>query len=121
MPNVSAARTSRDLTVFYFASYRLSRDLTGVLDLRRTGSGGIDVRRGRGASTRKGQGLGQTRWPRWVYDAGDEPDYRFSFANERTFLAWIRTALALIAGGVGLHAIQLSMSPTLQRCLAAIL
>jgi putative membrane protein len=34
--------------------------------------------------------------------AGDEqePDYRFTLANERTFLAWIRTALALIAGGV---------------------
>ena len=29
-----------------------------------------------------------------------EPDYRFTLANERTFLAWIRTALALIAGGV---------------------
>ncbi|WP_263995754.1 YidH family protein [Mycobacterium yunnanensis] len=32
-------------------------------------------------------------------DSG-EPDYRFTLANERTFLAWIRTALALIAGGV---------------------
>lgn len=31
---------------------------------------------------------------------GEEPDYRFTLANERTFLAWIRTALALIAGGV---------------------
>ena len=31
---------------------------------------------------------------------GDEPDVRFSFANERTFLAWNRTALALV--GVGL-------------------
>ena len=29
-----------------------------------------------------------------------ELDYRFSLANERTFLAWIRTALALVAGGV---------------------
>ena len=29
-----------------------------------------------------------------------EPDYRFTLANERTYLAWIRTALALIAGGV---------------------
>jgi putative membrane protein len=31
---------------------------------------------------------------------GDTPDYRFSLANERTFLAWIRTGLALIAGGL---------------------
>jgi putative membrane protein len=30
----------------------------------------------------------------------DEPDVRFSYANERTFLAWNRTALALIATGV---------------------
>ena len=30
----------------------------------------------------------------------EEPDVRFSFANERTFLAWNRTALALIATGV---------------------
>ncbi|WP_041946742.1 YidH family protein [Variovorax paradoxus] len=29
-----------------------------------------------------------------------EPDYRFSLANERTFLAWIRTALAVLAGGM---------------------
>jgi putative membrane protein len=29
-----------------------------------------------------------------------QPDARFSFANERTFLAWIRTALALIAAGL---------------------
>jgi putative membrane protein len=31
---------------------------------------------------------------------GDEPDYRFTLANERTFLAWVRTALALAAGGL---------------------
>ncbi|MBO3736321.1 DUF202 domain-containing protein [Actinoplanes sp. NEAU-H7] len=31
---------------------------------------------------------------------GTTPDYRFSLANERTFLAWIRTGLALIAGGL---------------------
>jgi putative membrane protein len=29
-----------------------------------------------------------------------EPDVRLSFANERTFLAWNRTALALIATGI---------------------
>ena len=32
--------------------------------------------------------------------AGREIDYRFSLANERTYLAWIRTALALIGGGL---------------------
>ncbi len=32
--------------------------------------------------------------------SGTEPDYRFTLANERTFLAWIRTALALSAGGL---------------------
>ncbi|MEU8068292.1 MULTISPECIES: DUF202 domain-containing protein [unclassified Micromonospora] len=31
---------------------------------------------------------------------GTPPDYRFSLANERTFLAWLRTGLALVAGGL---------------------
>ncbi|WFU91399.1 DUF202 domain-containing protein (plasmid) [Rhizobium sp. CC1099] len=31
-----------------------------------------------------------------------EPDYRFTLANERTFLAWIRTALALLAGSIAI-------------------
>jgi putative membrane protein len=30
----------------------------------------------------------------------DDIDYRFSLANERTFLAWIGTALAVVAGGI---------------------
>lgn len=34
-----------------------------------------------------------------LYDHGSEPDPRFSFANERTFLAWTRTALALMLAG----------------------
>jgi putative membrane protein len=45
--------------------------------------------------------------PRWIQRhraAGTEPDPRFTFANERTFLAWVRTALALVAAGVGLDA-----------------
>ena len=38
--------------------------------------------------------------PQKTPTAGEKPDYRFSLANERTFLAWIRTALALLAGGL---------------------
>jgi len=35
-------------------------------------------------------------------EAGDglEPDARYTFANERTFLAWSRTSLALVVGGL---------------------
>ena len=44
------------------------------------------------------------RWPRRVYGVGEEPDPRFTFANERTFLAWIRTSLALLASGIALDA-----------------
>ena len=38
--------------------------------------------------------------PHRVDEVGETPDYRFSLANERTFLAWIRTGLALMAGGL---------------------
>ncbi|MER6447829.1 hypothetical protein DEJ51_06535 [Streptomyces venezuelae] len=37
--------------------------------------------------------------PSRLRDEGETPDYRFSLANERTFLAWIRTSLALVGGG----------------------
>ncbi len=43
--------------------------------------------------------------PRWAKDHlsdGVDPDARFSLANERTFLAWIRTALGMIALGIGI-------------------
>ncbi len=42
------------------------------------------------------------RWfdPDEVRSVGTTPDYRFSLANERTFLAWLRTALALVGGGL---------------------
>ncbi|MGY1434740.1 YidH family protein [Streptomyces reniochalinae] len=38
--------------------------------------------------------------PQRLREEGTTPDYRFSLANERTFLAWIRTSLALVAGGI---------------------
>ena len=52
------------------------------------------------------------REPRWRME-GEEPDYRFSLANERTFLAWLRTALALLAGGVVLDQFSTKLSPRL--------
>ncbi len=36
---------------------------------------------------------------RFVYRDSDEPDPRFTLANERTLLAWIRTSLALVVTG----------------------
>lgn len=39
-----------------------------------------------------------------VLGGGREPDPRFTLANERTFLAWIRTSLAFLAGGIAVEA-----------------
>jgi putative membrane protein len=50
------------------------------------------------------------RQPQWVYGTGEEPDYRFSLANERTFLAWIRTSLGMIGGGVAVEAFGVTSS-----------
>lgn len=44
----------------------------------------------------------QTEDQPW-YEQGSDPDYRFTLANERTFLAWVRTALGLLAAGVALE------------------
>lgn len=50
------------------------------------------------------------REPKWR-GVGEDPDYRFSLANERTFLAWIRTALALLAAGVLLEQFSTGLGP----------
>lgn len=65
--------------------------------------------------------MNTTRFPRRVYNTGTEPDPRFTLANERTFLAWIRTALALIAAGVALEAFNLPLQPELRLTAAIIL
>ncbi|HAQ25522.1 YidH family protein [Stutzerimonas nitrititolerans] len=46
----------------------------------------------------------RSRWSHRLLSGGQEPDPRFTLANERTFLAWIRTSLALLAGGVAVEA-----------------
>jgi len=52
---------------------------------------------------------------------GEAPDYRFSLANERTFLAWIRTALGFLAAGVGLDQLAPDFATPLIRELLALL
>lgn len=52
-----------------------------------------------------------------VYDVGDEPDPRFTLANERTFLAWVRTTLAMLAGAVALHSLGIPTSDWLRTSL----
>ncbi len=42
---------------------------------------------------------------------GTDPDYRFTLANERTFLAWLRTGLALLAGSVALASLVHDFGP----------
>lgn len=41
-----------------------------------------------------------TRSPRAVFDAGDEPDPLYTLANERTYLAWLRFSVTLLAAAV---------------------
>jgi putative membrane protein len=48
-----------------------------------------------------------------------EPDYRFTLANERTYLAWIRTALALVAGAVAIDQFLLGDRPAALRLILA--
>ncbi len=63
-----------------------------------------------------------SRWSARLRESGEDPDPRFSFANERTFLAWIRTALALMAAGIGLEAFAPRLAvPGLRQVLASML
>ncbi|MCV2396267.1 DUF202 domain-containing protein [Actinotalea sp. M2MS4P-6] len=74
-----------------------------------------------GSAADTGAGAVRRRFPGRVYDAGVEPDPRFTLANERTLLAWIRTALALIAGGVALEALGLPLHPGLRLAASLLL
>ncbi|MGJ7440826.1 YidH family protein [Aquipuribacter sp. MA13-6] len=42
----------------------------------------------------------RARRPQRVFGVGEEPDPRFTLANERTVLAWVRTSLAFVVAGL---------------------
>ena len=55
-------------------------------------------------------------------DSESEPDYRFTLANERTFLAWQRTALGLLAAAVAVvHLVPEMTMPETRHVLGVLL
>jgi len=63
----------------------------------------------------------RTAFARRLFPDGEEPDPRFTLANERTFLAWTRTALAFLAGGIALAAFEIQgMHPRHQTAVAVL-
>jgi putative membrane protein len=54
-------------------------------------------------------------------DPESEPDYRFTLANERTFLAWQRTALGLLAAAVAVVQLAPAMIPGARHVLGVLL
>jgi putative membrane protein len=59
-------------------------------------------------------------WENRILGGGEEPDPRFTLANERTFLAWTRTSLAFLAGGIALAAFPLAQISDEVRTFTAI-
>ncbi|GAA4664761.1 DUF202 domain-containing protein [Streptomyces chumphonensis] len=59
--------------------------------------------------------------PRRVRAQGTTPDYRFSLANERTFLAWVRTGLALVAGGIAADQFLTRLGPGMRTGVSVVL
>lgn len=55
-----------------------------------------------------------SRWPQSLYGVGGEPDPRFTLANERTFLAWVRSSLAMMAVGVAINELEVGSNDILR-------
>lgn len=70
-------------------------------------AGGVSGAGDAGGVSGRVDGEADRSWlARTLLPEGKEPDPRFTLANERTFLAWIRTSLAFLAGGVALEAFR---------------
>ncbi|WP_299169718.1 YidH family protein [uncultured Arthrobacter sp.] len=72
--------------------------------------------------TGEGSGSGRRRFETRILAGGTEPDPRFTLANERTFLAWIRTSLAMLAGGIAVEAFTTDIfAPDIRKTIAVLL
>nr|WP_308159621.1 DUF202 domain-containing protein [Arthrobacter sp. ISL-65] len=68
------------------------------------------------------QGRGRDGISARILGGGTDPDPRFTLANERTFLAWIRTSLAMLAGGVAAEAFMADFfGPELRKTVSVLL
>lgn len=63
----------------------------------------------------------RSRFTRLMFPDGQEPDPRFTLANERTFLAWVHTSLALLGGGIALEAFAQDLPVQLRHAAALLL
>ncbi|MCB5291394.1 YidH family protein [Arthrobacter sp. SO3] len=74
------------------------------------------------AGADSGQGGGRQGILARALGGGTDPDPRFTLANERTFLAWIRTSLAMVAGGIAVEAFTSELfGPELRKTVAVLL
>ncbi|MHC6177847.1 YidH family protein [Glutamicibacter sp. X7] len=63
----------------------------------------------------------RSRLTRRVFPHGQDPDPRFTLANERTFLSWIRTSLAFIGGGIAVEAFTAEIFPAATRTVLSLI
>lgn len=68
----------------------------------------------------EGQAAG-SRTPHAVYDTGEEPDPLYTLANERTYLAWLRLSLTLLAAAVAVDRLLLERRAVESQVLALVL
>ncbi|MET1022441.1 MAG: DUF202 domain-containing protein [Arthrobacter sp.] len=98
-------------------------------DKSRTGRGapggatpGLNGARTDGVGADAGPDPSRRQLSDWALGGGTEPDPRFTLANERTFLAWIRTSLAMVAGGIAVEAFTAELfTPEIRQTVAVLL